>query len=551
MLQYLYIKNYILIDEQELNFGEGFTVLTGETGAGKSILLGALNLLLGRRAENRIFKDSSKKCIIEAGFRYPQKNLSAFFEENDLDPDDSIVIRREFTPAGKNRAFINDTPVGLQALKLLGDYLMDIHSQDEKLLLGTTGFQLSVIDSYSGTVPLVSKYREKFKRFRSLTEQLARLLEEQKEALREHDYLSFLLNELEEAQPRTGEQQELEDELNELEHAEEIKGSLFEVSALLDGEDSGILHNLQNIRSLLGKISSYGQEFKEFCERLSAILIDLNELSRDISHRADSVEYSPERLEKARERLDLLFRLQQRHQVNHTDELPEVILQLREKIGSFRKLDAQIDEVGKEAAQYQKEVETLAQELHKQRIKNLKGFCREVESILADLGMQSATLDVQADTLDQPGPDGIDKLDFLFTANRGKTPEPIRAIASGGEKSRVMLAIKSVIAEKNILPTIIFDEIDTGVSGVIADKMGEILRKMSLKMQVIAITHLPQIAARGQHHMMVYKEDGAKSTETRIRLLSGEERVIEIAKLFSGSRLTESSLESARMLLKN
>ncbi len=551
MLQHLSIQNYALIETLEIDFREGFTVITGETGAGKSILLGALNLILGKRADTAALMDKSKKCIVEATFRIRDYRLKPFFENIDLDYDDQTIIRREINAGGKSRAFINDTPVTLNLLKLIGDRLVNIHSQDDQISLGDSAFQLAVVDNVAGLNEAVESYRKVFSDYVQLQAELEKLIEQQKKASTEKDFLEFLRSELKEAKLQTGEQEQLEEELELLNHTEEIKSVLFEAGQNLSNEERGIIPLLSDIKSDLGKLAGYSQSLANLAERLESAYIELTDIGRETEKLEESVTHDPGRAEEVQDRLNTLYNLQSKHRVNSVEALVELAGELENKLNNIQSLDEDIIKTSRELEKVQAVLYDKAKDLTKKRTAVFVPVQQAVEDTLHSLGMPHAKFVLKNHLQEEPGKNGSDRIVFLFNANKGQDLKDVSKVASGGEKSRLMLAIKSLISQKSLLPTIIFDEIDAGVSGAIAEKMGQILAGLSKTMQVFAITHLPQIAGLGNDHLMVYKESPKDKTRTNLKRLKDDDRIIEIAKLLSGHEITEASVESARHLLKN
>ncbi|MCB2219182.1 MAG: DNA repair protein RecN [Bacteroidetes bacterium] len=551
MLQHLSIQNYALIEALEMDFTDGFTVITGETGAGKSILLGALNLILGKRADTTALMDKKKKCIVEATFRIGGYRLETFFENHDLDFDKQTLIRREINAGGKSRAFINDTPVNLSLLKEIGDRLVNIHSQDDQLLLGDASFQLAVIDSFAKIEAETATYHETYGLFTDLKNKLAALTEQQKQAAAEKDFLEFLYNELEEARLIPGEQEGLEEELEMINHTEEIKTTLYEAGQSLNNDDLGIINRLSEIKSNIDRISSYGQSLTDLAQRIKSAHIELTDMAREIEKLEESVSYHPGRAEEIQDRLNILYQLQSKHRVNSTEALINLVKDLEEKLNNIQTLDQELLDLAKKLEQTQKQLHQQANELTQKRTAVFNPMQKSVERTLHSLGMPDAQFMIKNELQKEPGKKGLDRILFQFNANKGQHLQDLSRVASGGEKSRLMLAIKSLISQKSLLPTIIFDEIDAGVSGAVAEKTGYILASLSKTMQVFAITHLPQIAGLGNDHLMVYKESHKSKTRTNLKRLTPDERIIEIAKLLSGHEITSASVESARHLLKN
>lgn len=550
MLKSLFIQNFVLIDNLDIRFGKGFSVITGETGAGKSIILGALSLVLGQRADGKSIKNGSEKCVIEAVFDLSKYQLEPFFLSNDLDYDaDSCILRRELYASGKSRAFVNDSPVSLSVLKELGSRLIDIHSQHQNLLLGDNRFQLKVVDVMAENEILLILYKKEFTRYQGLKKELKELKEQASKSKEEEDYIRFQLEQLNEANLRTGEQDELESEQETLAHAEEIKGALYKVSELLDGEEQGVSRLLKESLSTVDSLERYYPRAKEIAERIRSAYIDLNDLASDMEVLKEDVEFNPERLEWVNERLNTIYTLEQKHRVSTVDELIAIRDQYEKQLRAIDSFDEQIAQVDSQLEASYKELLQQAAVLSQQRRMAADAMADQLVRMVAPLGMPNTRFRVDIIARKEPESDGMDDIRFMFSANKRAELQPVAQTASGGEISRLMLCIKAMIAGFTALPTIIFDEVDTGVSGDIADKMGDIMQELGSKMQVFAITHLPQIAAKGEAHYFVYKEDTKERTLTRIKQLKGEERVREVARMLSGASLTEASLANARDLL--
>ncbi len=551
MLQHLSIQNYALIRHLEIDFSEGLSVITGETGAGKSILLGALDLILGKRADTRVLLDKSSKCYVEGTFQIGNYGLKALFESYDLDHDNATTISREINTSGKSRAFINDTPVKLNILKEIGEKLIDIHSQHQNLALSESDFQTAIVDNYAGITAQVRSFQIKYRNCMNLKRELQELKVAESKSKTEKDYFEFLSRELSEATIKKGEQNDIESELKILENAEEIKSVLYQSKQSLENGSGGVLNELSGINSSLAKISQLNPEFKELADRINSTYIELSDLLKEIERNEDLVNVDPSRASELNDRLNTLYALQQKHRVNTEEDLLNVGKQINDKLKSILNLESDISKTENKLNQHWKELCLVADEISKKRQNVFQKLQNEILSSLKKLGMADADFSVHHNMLEEPGPDGQDAIRFLFNANKGGVAEDISRVASGGEKSRLMLAIKSLISMKNLLPTIIFDEIDTGVSGAVADKVGDILQKLSSSMQVIVITHLPQIAGKGKDHFLVYKNTTDSSTFTNIKRLDPEERTNEIAKLLSGREVTTASVESAKNLLNN
>lgn len=549
MLTSLHVRNYALIRHLEIEFRPGFTIITGETGAGKSILLGALSLLLGNRADTTVLKDKEKKCIVEGSFDISPYGYQSFFTVNDMDYDDQLIIRREISPAGKSRAFINDTPVNLHLLKELGTRLVDIHSQHENLHLGEHEFQLTVLDTVARNRAVLSAYQDQFHRFADLVSGLAGLKEKAGKSQKDLDYYTFQYQQLAEARLSADEQQELEQELQTLDHAGDIKRNLHLVFYLLTEYENAIVNKLSEAIHALDSISAFYPDATELTERLRSAMIELKDISDEAETSGADIEIDPGRQQIARERLDMLFNLMQKHGVNDVDGLIRLQEELDGKIQDISSYDDQIEKLEKELAEKREQLEKQAAELSARRRKVLPEIESEVNGMLKTLGIPNALFRVEHTELDDFTENGKDEVEFLFSANKQVKPQEISKIASGGELSRLMLSIKSLLSDSRELPTIIFDEVDSGVSGEIAEKVGSIMKKMSEGKQVINITHLPQVAGKGDFHYLVHKYDEAGATITDIKLLDDEDRVLEIARMLSGEELTEAAISNARELL--
>ena len=550
MLKSLFIQNFVLIDSLDICFNPGFSVITGETGAGKSIILGALSLVLGQRADGKSIKQGADKCVIEAVFDVSKYQLEPFFLGNDLEYDpESCILRRELYASGKSRAFVNDSPVPLAILKELGTKLIDIHSQHQNLLLGDNRFQLRVVDVMAENEILLILYKKEYTRYQGLRKALSALKERAAQSKQEEDYIRFQRDQLEEANLQPNEQEELEQEQETLSHAEEIKSSLYRVSSCLDGEEQGVVSLLKESLSSMDALERYFPRAKEIAERLRSAYIDLNDLASEMEGMIEDVEFNPDRLAWVNERLDTLYALQQKHRVSSVDDLIALRDQFRAQLTDIESFDEQIAALEKQVQDAYKELLQQAAVLREQRKVAAVAFVQQLVQMVAPLGMPHTRFQVEVVPRKEPESDGMDEIRFLFSANKSMALQPVAQTASGGEISRLMLCIKAMIAGFTALPTIIFDEVDTGVSGDIADKMGHIMQDLGSKMQVFAITHLPQIAAQGEAHYFVYKEDVKDRTLTRIRPLDKEERIREVARMLSGSALTEASLANAKDLL--
>ena len=551
MIQKLFIRNYALIDSLEIDLRPGFTVLTGETGAGKSIIMGALSLILGQRADTKAVKDLTQKTVIEGTFDISSYAMRPFFEENDLDYDDSglCVLRRELTPAGKSRAFVNDTPVSLSLLKELGEQLIDIHSQHQNLLLGDNRFQLRMIDVWADDDALLTQYRTEYKRYRELGDALLRLRRESEEKRKEKDYLRFQYEQLCDAHLQPGEQSALEEEQEMLTHAEEIKTALYSVSCSLGDDEGGLLSKMKESLSTLRSLQRIYPAVEPLGERLDSAYIELKDILSEVDDRQESVSVDPARLQQVEERLDLLYGLQQKHRLANLEELLALQDDLKERLDEIDHSDEQLALLQKQLSLREESLRALADRLSAVRHEASGRFTEKLMERARPLGMPHLRFEVEWLPKEAFDADGTESVRYLFSANKNRPLESVADIASGGEISRLMLTIKSLAADATALPTIIFDEIDTGVSGEIADKMGEIMAGMARYMQVIAITHLPQVASRGKTHYRIYKDEAGETTQTRIELLDDNRRVQEVARMLSGSQLTDAAMKNARELL--
>ena len=550
MLRSLYIQNYALIEKLDISFGAGFSVITGETGAGKSIILGAIGLLLGQRAEVKAIRQGASKCVIEARFDISAYGMEPFFEENELEYEEECILRREVYASGKSRAFINDTPASLVQMKELGEQLIDVHSQHQNLLLNKEGFQLNVLDILSHNDEQLSVYQSLYREWKQTQQDLADLIARAEQNKADEDYIRFQLEQLEEANLSAGEQEELEQETDTLSHAEEIKAGLFRVGQLLTSDEGGLLAGLkESLNTMLGLQKVYSPA-TELAERLESTYIELKDVSQEVSSQEEDVEFNPERLEEVNDRLNLIYTLQQKHRATTVEELLTLAEEYAAKLAAITSYDERIGELTTLCDTLYNKVRKQAAVLTKART----GAAREVEkqmaSRLVPLGMPNVRFQVEMGIRKEPGVHGEDTVNFLFSANKNGSLQNISSVASGGEIARVMLSIKAMIAGAVKLPTIVFDEIDTGVSGEIADRMADIMQEMGEQdRQVISITHLPQIAARGCAHYKVYKQDNETETNSHIRRLADEERVEEIAHMLSGATLTEAALNNAKVLL--
>ena len=553
MLRTLHIENYALITLADIDFDGGFVAITGETGAGKSILLGALSLLLGQRADTKVLSDRTRKCIVEAHFLFDNPKIKAILSEGDVDyADDGIVIiRREILPSGKSRAFVNDTPVPLPLLRQLGSSLVDIHSQHATLLLAESDFQTSLLDSIGNAAKPLDEYRQAYDNYTKLKQQLEQLTADDAQSRKDYDYNKFLFDELEKADLNETEQDELEQEASLLANAEDIKQSLSQVAELCDGEEDSALSRLNVSKSLVSKIASLNTQISSVNDRLESTIIELRDIISTIESLNDDISYSPERQQQVDERLDLIYRLQKKHGVNTIAELLQIKDSLEERLSSVDLNDQRIHQIMEEVDKAFKVVQQKADILTACRQKAATTLCDEVQPILSELGMPNATIVARVDVSAHYTSNGNNNIQLLFNANKGGEPRELSKVASGGEMSRLMLAIKALTARSTLLPTVIFDEIDTGISGDISVKVGRIMQRMSQGMQVVAITHLPQIAARANQHYKVYKNDDSGRTTSNIRQLGDDERRYEIAVMLSSEPPSDAALQTAAELMED
>jgi DNA repair protein RecN (Recombination protein N) len=551
MLKHLYIKNFTLIDELDIELYPGFSVITGETGAGKSIILGAIGLLLGQRADSKAIKQGADKCVIEAQFDLSRYGMEDFFEENDIEYDAAdCIIRRELTAAGKSRAFINDTPVQLSMLKELGERLVDIHSQHQNLLLNKQDFQLNVVDIIAGDEKELADYQQAFTQYHAAEKELQALQESIEQNRQNADFLQFQCDELSQANLVEGEQEELEQKSETMSHAEEIKSSLYEADNALSSEGTGVVVSLKKALSAIRQIEQVLPDAKELVERMDSSYIELKDIAQEISSQMEYVDFDPNELDVINNRLDKLYDLEKKYHVETVEELITKRDELKLQLDRIENSDEALEELQKKLAQLQMQAKKAADTLTKLRTKAAKQIEKEMQTRLVPLGMPNVRFSIQM-TEGALGTSGQDQVAFLFSANTSTPLQPISQVASGGEIARVMLSLKAMISGAVKLPTIIFDEIDTGVSGKTAEKMAQIMQEMGQhERQVISITHLPQIAALGSAHYKVEKEETSKGTISKMRQLSPEERIDEIAQMLSGSDISEAAIQNAKQLLK-
>lgn len=551
MLKSLTVENYALIEKSLIQWHSGFSVITGETGAGKSILLDALGLVQGARADVKALRDADKKCVVEAEFDVNDYALQAFFEENELEYDDLCIIRREVLPNGKSRAFVNDSPAPLTVVKELTSRLIDIHSQHQTLLLNQSAFQLHIVDAVADTRNLLDQYRTDYSEYVRLKRELTALLKQSEEQNANRDYVEFQLKQLDEAAFREGEQEELEQQVELLSHTSELKNALTQAQWQLSEKEDSICSSLKEVSQSVASVSSIYKDLESVGERVDSCLIELKDLSREVESKLADVSVDPQQLEQMNARLDLLYSLEKKHRVANLSELLALKASFEKQMSEMDSSEERVEELNAKIKEQEAKVVLLAQQLTEMRKATAQPLQTEVESILHSLGMQNARMEVRIDPLDDFSALGMDSVQFFFSANKNASLQPISSVASGGELSRVMLALKAILARSEKLPTIILDEIDTGVSGDVADKMGRLMKSMGEFMQVISITHLPQIAGKGSVHYKVYKQDNESSTVSHIKELTMDERVREVAQMLSGSNLTDAALNNAKELLTN
>lgn len=549
MLQHLHIKNYALIEDLSVDFSDGFSVITGETGAGKSILLGALGFVLGDRADTGVLFDKEVKCVVEAQFLLENEALKPVFEDNDLDFDTECIFRRELSPQKKSRAFINDTPVSLQVMKEIGSQLVDIHSQHDSLLLTDADFQLHLLDEIAGNNNLLTYYRTNYGTYNSIKRKLNDLREISTKNVAENDYLKFQLDELQKAQLKEGEYAEIEQSLNVMENAEEIRSLLFSANGLLENSETAILPQLTELTSVLHRLKQLVPSSEELQQRIENTQVELKDVAYDLERLENDSQFDESQLQELQERYDLLNRLMMKHHVKAFEDLIQLRDELEAKVNAFENIDQEISETEKALKVQTKLLQELASKLHAQRLKASKTFSDQVTDLAKQLAMPHADFQIAVEPLKEFTSNGLDQVRFMFSANKGVAVAELSKVASGGELSRLMLSIKSVVSQHNYIPTLIFDEIDTGVSGEVAAKIGGIMQRMGTSLQLMAITHLPQVASKATHHFFIYKDSEGARTQSHIRLLKPEERITEIAKMLSNDKVTPEALKAAAVLL--
>jgi DNA repair protein RecN (Recombination protein N) len=549
LLTHLSINNYALINQLDIDFSSGLSIITGETGAGKSILLGALGLVLGNRADLSSLKDTSKKCVVEAKLDITNYNLQDFFETAELDYENLTIIRREILPSGKSRAFVNDTPVNLSALNDLKSLLMDVHSQHQTMQLSDANFQFSVIDALAKNINFIESYKKGLKILAKLKKELEVLEKSQQEANLQYEYNLHLFNELEKAEILVDEQEELEEKLEKLNNIEDIKLNLSEALSISVNEEIGIQNLLFTLENRLSKIAPFSKEYQELLSRTTSVKIELDDIVTELEDANEHIEFDPIEAEQINDRLQLLYNLQKKHYVNSNAELLVVLEELSEKVSQVENADENIKQKKNEIETVAAKLDSVALKISESRKKVVPSLLKELQLLLSDLGMQNARFSIKINSTKNYFLNGKDELEFLFSANKGGNFGELKKVASGGELSRIMLSIKKILSENMQLPTIIFDEIDTGVSGEVSNKIAAIMQLMSKHMQVITITHLPQIASKGTQHYKVFKEEINGETTTQLKKLNAEERVREIAEMLSGKELSESAIIHAKELL--
>ena len=549
MLQQLNIKNYALIEDLSVDFTDGFSVITGETGAGKSILLGALGFVLGDRADTSVLFNKEMKCVVEAHFQLNGNNLQPLFDSNDLDFDTECIFRRELSPQKKSRAFINDTPVSLQVMKEIGSQLVDIHSQHDSLLLTDADFQLHLLDEIAQSQNLLVDYQTNYGVYNSLKRRLNELRETASKNIAENDYLKFQLDELQKVQLKEGEYAEIEQSLNVMENAEEIRSLLFSANGLLENSETAILPQLNELSSAMHRLKQLMPSSEELLQRIESAQLELKDIAYDLERIGDGAQFDEEKLQELQERFDLLSRLMMKHHVKEFEALIALRDELETKVNAFENIDQEIAQTESALKKQETLLRELASKLHALRMKAAKTFGDQVTDLARQLAMPHAVFQIAVELLKDFSPTGLDQVRFMFSANKGIEVAELSKVASGGELSRLMLSIKSVVSQHNYIPTLIFDEIDTGVSGEVAAKIGGIMQGMGTSLQLISITHLPQVASKAAHHFFIYKDNEGARTQSHIKVLSNKERVTEIAKMLSNDKVTPEALKAAEVLL--
>ncbi|USD25282.1 DNA repair protein RecN [Flagellimonas marinaquae] len=550
MLANLSIQNYALIDDVSVSFFDGFTTITGETGAGKSILLGGLSLVLGKRADLSSLKSKDQKCVIEAEFDISKYQLKSFFEENDLDYEETTILRREILPSGKSRAFVNDSPVTLDVMRSLGDQLVDVHSQHQTMRLTDNDFQMKVLDALANNAEYLSNYAKSLDELKKVSKELQKLVDFQSEADKEQDYNTFLLKELEDAKLKEGMQEELEEEYEQLNNVEQIMEQLSAGHQLLNDEQLGVVGRLTDLKRAFQGLVDFGTDYKTLYDRIQSVLIETDDIASELERLKDGVEADPERLEVVNGQLQQLYDLQKKHHTDSVTDLIEIREELAKKVETVANIEDSIGQKREEVDMLTQKTDAWAKKISEGRKAVIPKLNERLQKNLASLGMPSATFKIEVNSSKSFKTNGKDDLVFLFSANKGSNYGELKKVASGGEMSRIMLTIKSILAEYESLPTMMFDEIDTGVSGEISNRMGEIMQQMSSTMQVFSITHLPQVASKGSYQFKVYKQESSEGTSTHIKQLSKDERIQELAEMLGGKSLSESALAHARELLQ-
>ncbi len=551
MLKHLLIENYALIEKLDIDFEDGLTVITGETGAGKSILLGALSLILGQRADTQVLMDKSRKCIIEGLFQIENIPIRDLFEKHQLDYDPQTLFRREINAQGKSRAFVNDTPVTLQVMKELAEKLIDIHSQHQNLLIGESSFQFDVVDSYSGHYEDVVRFRKEYRELQQKTQTLQNLEEKEKQTRTDLDYYRFQLDELDKAGLDQEEFERMEGEMQIIQNAEEISLNLEKAAFLLNDAEVNTIGSMHEVLQLLRQLERYNEKYRNLADRLDSVLIETRDITAEISRMSEEVDHDPQQAMEIQQKLDLVNKLFLKHNVSSVGELEKIRDDYRARIQGMDFMEEQISGLKAEIQEIRDRLMAFAGTLSEKRLKAIPFIEKEITGMLRQLGMPGAVFKIDCRPIRELSPNGLDVIDFLFTANTGGELREISRVASGGELSRLMLSVKSMISRKNLLPTIIFDEIDTGVSGETGTRVANILETIAHNMQVITITHLPQIASRGKVHLLVYKTIDNGKTKTRIKKIESQERILEVAKMLGGEKPSGSMMETAKELIFN